>query len=634
MTVVGIRAASKLSQTDLLRELEPVVEENLNRHLKVAKEWMPHEYVPWSAGPRLRRRARRRAWALEQSQLSDDRPHRADRQPAHRGQPAELPPRDRRALRPRRRLGHLGATAGPPRRAGTRIAIRDYLLVTRGVDPVELERARMDAHGRPASTPATTTAAATSCAYVSFQELATRVSHRNTGKVTDDPIAEQLLARIAKDENLHMIFYRNLVGAALELAPEPDDAGDHRRGRRASRCPGTTIAGLPPQVGADRQGRHLRPAHPPRRRARAGAAAVGRLRARGPRRRRRGGPRRAGRRSSTSSTRRRRGSRRSGSPTTTSWPPAATSSSASSPPLDRSLDAEVDRLGTPVRAASRSTSGPGTCDRTVGPQPLASDQRRTTDTSATNRTPLPAAHRAAVALQRVVQQRGDRVGLAARVRAPAARRAGTARPRRRGGRAGAHRHRPHLEQLRGRALHDGVAREPAAGRRRRAGPPARPAATSGPADRRTCGRRDRQPPTRARPAGRPSPPGRPAPARAAPRRPRRRSARTSRRAPRPSRSAGRPPAGRPPARTGRRRRSPAPARRRRRPRPAPAARSGRGRRARAACPGSAATAGRSSAGRLCSPADAVIRPAAPSQPVQLPRSRPSGPTSRSSQPKP
>jgi acyl-[acyl-carrier-protein] desaturase len=57
------------------------------------------------------------------------------------------------------------------------------------------------------------------CAYVSFQELATRVSHRNTGRYSGDPIAEKLLARIATDENLHMVFYRNLVTAALEIAP-------------------------------------------------------------------------------------------------------------------------------------------------------------------------------------------------------------------------------------------------------------------------------------------------------------------------------------------------------------------------------------------------------------------------------
>jgi acyl-[acyl-carrier-protein] desaturase len=58
-----------------------------------------------------------------------------------------------------------------------------------------------------------------SVAYVSFQELATRISHRNTGRFSADPICEQLLARVAQDENLHMVFYRNLLAGALELAP-------------------------------------------------------------------------------------------------------------------------------------------------------------------------------------------------------------------------------------------------------------------------------------------------------------------------------------------------------------------------------------------------------------------------------
>jgi acyl-[acyl-carrier-protein] desaturase len=57
------------------------------------------------------------------------------------------------------------------------------------------------------------------CVYVSFQELATRVSHRNTGRYCEDPMAERLLSRIATDENLHMIFYRNVVQAALEITP-------------------------------------------------------------------------------------------------------------------------------------------------------------------------------------------------------------------------------------------------------------------------------------------------------------------------------------------------------------------------------------------------------------------------------
>ena len=97
--------------------------------------------------------------------------------------------------------------------------MRDYLVVKRSVDPVELERFRMT-HMSQGYSADHGDSMMHSLAYVSFQELATRVSHRNTGKYTDDPMAEKLLARIAADENLHMVFYRNLMQAALELAPD------------------------------------------------------------------------------------------------------------------------------------------------------------------------------------------------------------------------------------------------------------------------------------------------------------------------------------------------------------------------------------------------------------------------------
>jgi len=56
-------------------------------------------------------------------------------------------------------------------------------------------------------------------AYVSFQELATRISHRNTGKISNDPIAENMMQRVSLDENLHMLFYRNTLSAALDMEP-------------------------------------------------------------------------------------------------------------------------------------------------------------------------------------------------------------------------------------------------------------------------------------------------------------------------------------------------------------------------------------------------------------------------------
>ena len=76
-----------------------------------------------------------------------------------------------------------------------------------------------------------------SIVYVTFQELATRVSHRNTGKACNEPIADQLLAKISQDENLHMIFYRDVTEAGLEIAPNQGDAVRCTGCCATSRCP-------------------------------------------------------------------------------------------------------------------------------------------------------------------------------------------------------------------------------------------------------------------------------------------------------------------------------------------------------------------------------------------------------------
>jgi len=55
--------------------------------------------------------------------------------------------------------------------------------------------------------------------YATLQELATRVAHCNTAAIAGDTVVERLLARITADENLHYAFYRDVVAAALDLAP-------------------------------------------------------------------------------------------------------------------------------------------------------------------------------------------------------------------------------------------------------------------------------------------------------------------------------------------------------------------------------------------------------------------------------
>ena len=58
-----------LDSAQLLAALEPTVEDNLNRHLAAAQEWMPHEYVPWSQGRDFFELGGE-PWSVEQSPLS------------------------------------------------------------------------------------------------------------------------------------------------------------------------------------------------------------------------------------------------------------------------------------------------------------------------------------------------------------------------------------------------------------------------------------------------------------------------------------------------------------------------------------------------------------------------------------
>jgi acyl-[acyl-carrier-protein] desaturase len=207
-----------VDQTALLIELEPVVAANLDRHLSLAKEWFPHEYVPWSEGRTFDGILNGEPWKEDDSQLPDVARTALivnllteDNLPSYHHEIATLFGRD----------GAWGNwvhrwTAEEGRHG---IAIRDYLCVTRAVDPVALERARM-AHMQAGYINDHGDEMLHSIAYVAFQELATRISHRNTGRATGDPVAEQLLARVAADENLHMVFYRNLLAAAFDLAPD------------------------------------------------------------------------------------------------------------------------------------------------------------------------------------------------------------------------------------------------------------------------------------------------------------------------------------------------------------------------------------------------------------------------------
>jgi acyl-[acyl-carrier-protein] desaturase len=197
----------------VIRELEPVVARLLERHLANTKEWFPHELVPWD---RVCDGDPREVWSEDQAPMADavrsalvvnlltedNLPHYFETIDAMYGREGAWGEWTRRW------------TAEEGRHS---IVIRDYLTVTRSVDPIALERGRMRQVSmgvvpRP-ETPAH------GLAYVAMQELATRLSHSNTGRLLEDAAGRKVMARVAGDEQLHHAFYRDLVASLLELDP-------------------------------------------------------------------------------------------------------------------------------------------------------------------------------------------------------------------------------------------------------------------------------------------------------------------------------------------------------------------------------------------------------------------------------
>ena len=197
----------------LLIELEPEAGRLYDRHAKVAQEWFPHDYIPY----RLGRDFDKEPWTPDQPRLTgvaqtafeigllteDNLPsyHRLIHGMFGQGDGAWI-----------NWVGRWTAEEG--RHA---IVLRDYLTVTRNIDPIALERGRMAQlqQGYDHDAPDTLHG----LAYVTFQELATRIAHRNTGRYSDDPVADRIMIRIAADENLHMVFYRDILSAAIAIEP-------------------------------------------------------------------------------------------------------------------------------------------------------------------------------------------------------------------------------------------------------------------------------------------------------------------------------------------------------------------------------------------------------------------------------
>jgi acyl-[acyl-carrier-protein] desaturase len=197
---------------ELLELVEPTVERLITEHKERRKHWYFHDLVPWERGESFKDKP----WEESQATINE----RARTSLVLNLLTEDNLPYYHVTLEKYMPEGSIWRewnglwTAEEGQHA---IAIRSYLLTSRNCDPVELEddrMATMKAGWEPRwSKPAEL------FAYTTAQELATRVSHRNAGKITEDEDAFELMRNIAADENHHFVFYRGVMTEMMRVKP-------------------------------------------------------------------------------------------------------------------------------------------------------------------------------------------------------------------------------------------------------------------------------------------------------------------------------------------------------------------------------------------------------------------------------
>ncbi|QIS06070.1 acyl-ACP desaturase [Nocardia brasiliensis] len=204
-----------LTDRELLESLALDVESTLRRHIDAADGWQPHDYVPWDDGRNFSFLGGI-DWDPEQSELSEVAKLAltvsvliADNLPSYH-----------RELGKYLRTGPWWRWVGRWTAEENRheILIRNFLMVTRSVDPVELERMRMQhmttGFRRPGMHLLDVLAA---CA---FEEVAAAIRHRNTAALGESPMVTAIAERIARDDELQAVFFADMVEAGFNVAPD------------------------------------------------------------------------------------------------------------------------------------------------------------------------------------------------------------------------------------------------------------------------------------------------------------------------------------------------------------------------------------------------------------------------------
>ncbi len=189
-------------------ELEPVVAENLQRHLDTAQEWFAHDFVPFDQGENFAFLGGK-DWEPGQQTLP---------QTVVDALEILLITKDNLAGYHRELVEHfilewkwgrfLGRwTAEEHLHA---IALRNYLVVTRNFDPVANEDVRVD-HVQNKGYRANEFTQIETLVFMAFFERAHAVFCRRLAERIDEPVLKGLVERIAADEERHELFFSNLV---------------------------------------------------------------------------------------------------------------------------------------------------------------------------------------------------------------------------------------------------------------------------------------------------------------------------------------------------------------------------------------------------------------------------------------
>jgi acyl-[acyl-carrier-protein] desaturase len=195
----------------LTLELEPVVAENMKRHLATEELWFAHDFVPWDQGENFAFLGGR-DWEPSDVTL-----------PKHVTDALEilLITKDNLAGYHRELVEHFILDEQWGRFLGRwtaeehlhAVALRNYLVVTREIDPAANEDVRVE-HVMKGYR-ADTYSQVETLVFMAFFERAHAVFCRNLQAQTTEPVLGDLIDRIAKDEERHEEFFANLVAHCL-----------------------------------------------------------------------------------------------------------------------------------------------------------------------------------------------------------------------------------------------------------------------------------------------------------------------------------------------------------------------------------------------------------------------------------